>query len=133
MLVFAPAEAEPLFADLVGGNLTLVPQAADPDLGERLSAFVQGQVEAAAVAVVVIGADSPTLPIAHVEQAFTALRQADVVLGPATDGGYYLVGCGRASPAHLPRDRVEPGRRADADNRSPGGSFLAAEPAAAVV
>ena len=47
---------------------------------------------------VVLGTDSPTLPPAYVEQAFAALDNADVVLGPATDGGYYLVGCGGRVP-----------------------------------
>ena len=32
------------------------------------------------------------------QQAFQELERADVVLGPATDGGYYLVGCGRRLP-----------------------------------
>jgi glycosyltransferase A (GT-A) superfamily protein (DUF2064 family) len=52
----------------------------------------------AADAVVLVGTDSPTLPVAFVEQAFAELRQADVVLGPATDGGYYLLGCARRLP-----------------------------------
>ena len=41
-----------------------------------------------------VGAHSPTLPVACVEQAFDKLEHADVVLGPTSDGGYYLVGCG---------------------------------------
>jgi glycosyltransferase A (GT-A) superfamily protein (DUF2064 family) len=45
-----------------------------------------------------VGTDSPTLPIEYVEQAFAELASADVVLGPATDGGYYLVGCGPNCP-----------------------------------
>ena len=50
-------------------------------------------------AVVLIGADSPTLPVAFFEQAFHQLETgADLVLGPATDGGYYLLGCTRQGP-----------------------------------
>jgi glycosyltransferase A (GT-A) superfamily protein (DUF2064 family) len=45
-----------------------------------------------------VGTDSPTLPLAYVEQAFRELDGADVVLGPATDGGYYLIGCARRQP-----------------------------------
>ncbi|GFO65291.1 TIGR04282 family arsenosugar biosynthesis glycosyltransferase [Geomonas paludis] len=42
---------------------------------------------------VVIGTDSPDLPIAFIEDAFRKLEQkADAVFGPAEDGGYYLVG-----------------------------------------
>jgi glycosyltransferase A (GT-A) superfamily protein (DUF2064 family) len=48
--------------------------------------------------VAAIGTDSPTLPRQHVEDAFKALDRADVVLGPAADGGYYLIGCRRLPP-----------------------------------
>ena len=41
---------------------------------------------------------SPTLPLEYVANAFARLETADVVLGPATDGGYYLLGCGRRVP-----------------------------------
>jgi uncharacterized protein len=92
VLVFAPTDAGPLFAEVVRDRFALVPQA-DGDLGRRLSSFIESELAAGADAVVVIGSDSPTLPLAHVEQAFAELRRADVVLGPATDGGYYLVGC----------------------------------------
>ena len=97
VLAFAPADAEGLFAAVVGDRFTLVPQA-DGDLGRRLSSFVGQQLAAGAGSVVVLGSDSPTLPVAHVEQAFAELERADVVLGPATDGGYYLVGCARRVP-----------------------------------
>lgn len=42
--------------------------------------------------VAVIGSDSPTLPPRRLLQALAALRRADAVLGPACDGGYYLIG-----------------------------------------
>ena len=45
--------------------------------------------------ILLLGSDSPTLPIAHVEQAFLALDRTDTVLGPTADGGYYAVGCRR--------------------------------------
>ncbi len=63
-----------------------------------MAAFVERQLDAGARAVVLVGADSPTLPVEHVERAFAELERADVVLGPATDGGYYLIGCGPARP-----------------------------------
>jgi uncharacterized protein len=64
-------------------------------LGERLihafgQAFGRG-----ARHVVIIGSDSPNLPSTYVEQAFKALEESDVVLGPAHDGGYYLIGLSR--------------------------------------
>ncbi len=45
--------------------------------------------------VVLIGSDTPDLPAPILEQAYTALESADVILGPALDGGYYLVGCNK--------------------------------------
>lgn len=61
------------------------------DLGERLfRALFEAGEEAAFVAA--LGSDHPTLPVAIVHRAFEALeRGADVVLGPAEDGGYYLI------------------------------------------
>ncbi len=64
-------------------------------LGERLIhafgiAFGRGSQQ-----VVIIGSDSPTLPHRYIEQAFLALQDNDVVLGPAMDGGYYLIGLSR--------------------------------------
>ena len=47
---------------------------------------------------VLIGTDSPTLPIEFIQQAFDMLRDVDCVLGPATDGGYYLIGLRRPAP-----------------------------------
>jgi glycosyltransferase A (GT-A) superfamily protein (DUF2064 family) len=48
---------------------------------------------------VIIGTDSPTLPGAYIQAACALLEnEDDAVLGPAEDGGYYLVGCRRAHP-----------------------------------
>lgn len=70
---------------------------ADGDLGARMaegfaSAFGQG-VER----VVLIGTDLPTLPAAAVDAAFERLSEADAVLGPADDGGYFLIGIRNAA------------------------------------
>jgi uncharacterized protein len=97
VLAFAPANAEQEFAALAQSRFALAPQS-EGDLGRRMAGFFTAQLEAGAEAVVLVGADSPTLPIAYVEQAFAELRCADVVLGPALDGGYYLIGCGRRLP-----------------------------------
>jgi glycosyltransferase A (GT-A) superfamily protein (DUF2064 family) len=63
----------------------------------RLESFIAAAL-ATASKVVVIGTDSPTLPVEYIERAFADLDRADVVLGPAVDGGYYLVGCRRLPP-----------------------------------
>jgi uncharacterized protein len=97
VLAFAPVEAEAQFAGLVEGRFELVPQGTG-DLGQRMAGFIEQQLEEGANAVALVGADSPTLPVEYVERAFRALDQADLVIGPALDGGYYLVGCSRRVP-----------------------------------
>ncbi len=68
------------------------------DLGERMRRFFQ-QSRAAAKRVVLIGSDSPDLPPSIIGEAFAALLDAPVVLGPADDGGYYLIGIASRLPA----------------------------------
>jgi rSAM/selenodomain-associated transferase 1 len=97
VLAFAPPTAEADFAALLRDRFALAPQA-DGDLGRRLAGFAAEQFAAGAGSLVLVGADSPTLPVEYVERAFAELRGADVVLGPATDGGYYLIGFGRRVP-----------------------------------
>jgi uncharacterized protein len=66
------------------------------DLGERLHNCFADLFESGFDVVVVIGADSPTLPASHLVQAFESLKNADdIVLGPAEDDGYYLIGMTR--------------------------------------
>ena len=62
------------------------------DLGQRMSQAIRTTLEEADY-VVVIGADCPTLCTADLVAAFDALDTGtDVVIGPAEDGGYYLIG-----------------------------------------
>lgn len=97
VLVFTPAVARHHFNDLVGDRFELLPQSAG-DLGRRMAAFFAGQLQAGAERIVLVGTDSPTLPLEFIERAFDELATADVVLGPASDGGYYLIGCARRLP-----------------------------------
>lgn len=98
VLVFAPAERVADFAVLADERFALSPQS-EGDLGQRLAAFFAQQFQTGARSVIAMGTDSPTLPVENIERAFAALESADVVLGPATDGGYYLIGC---RPEHPP-------------------------------
>lgn len=98
ILAYAPSSSGGEFAALTTpGAIELVPQG-EGDLGVRLKRFIESQLTAGVERVVVVGTDSPTLPSEFVRTAFEALAIADVVLGPATDGGYYLVGCARQMP-----------------------------------
>jgi rSAM/selenodomain-associated transferase 1 len=81
-----------------------------PQQGDGLSARCAGVFEklfaAGAEAVMLLGADTPHLPEAWLQQAVAELSQAQprprLVLGPSDDGGYYLIGLRRESSASLP-------------------------------
>jgi rSAM/selenodomain-associated transferase 1 len=62
------------------------------NLGEKMSDAFARCFEAGAERVVIIGSDSPTMPPDFIRSAFDDLREIDAVIGPAHDGGYYLVG-----------------------------------------
>ena len=62
------------------------------DLGARMAHALEGFLAAGAVAAILIGSDSPDLPLTILEQAFSALQHDRVVIAPATDGGYVLIG-----------------------------------------
>ena len=72
-------------------------------LGERMASASETMLASPADSVVIIGTDSPSLPPRLIEEAFVALSDCDVVLGPACDGGYYLVGLRRTIPALFPK------------------------------
>jgi len=67
------------------------------DLGEKIANAFAGNFSARTSKVVVVGSDCPELESRHLREALTALDTHDVVLGPATDGGYYLVGLTRTA------------------------------------
>jgi rSAM/selenodomain-associated transferase 1 len=86
---FWPPDAP--FATLVA-PAPCVPQVAG-DLGERLDAAIRQCFERRPLPVIALGADSPQLDLGCLQEAAVALADgADVVLGPALDGGYYLIG-----------------------------------------
>lgn len=68
------------------------------DLGERLRHAFRVHFERGDRPVIAIGADAPGVSVSTVSDAIKALRTADVVLGPAVDGGYYLIGLKRHVP-----------------------------------
>lgn len=78
-------------AALYGADLRYREQSGG-ELGQRLQLAMADGFCAGAPTVVVIGTDCPALTVAHLVAAQDALAQADVVLGPALDGGYYLIG-----------------------------------------
>lgn len=68
------------------------------DLGDRLSRAFQAAFEQGATRVIAIGIDCPDLDTARLQLAFQLLHSHDTVLGPAVDGGYYLIGLSQFVP-----------------------------------
>ena len=92
-VAFTPAGALGAVGDWLG-DAALQPQSVG-DLGARMHAAITARFAAGARRVVVIGSDCPGLDARGITAAFDALDAADVVFGPTTDGGYYLVGLGQ--------------------------------------
>lgn len=85
----APPSSVPWFSECYPG-VRVRPQRGR-DLGERLRHAFGAAFDEGARRVLVVGSDHPTLPAALLRRGFRALTDADVVLGPSDDGGYYLV------------------------------------------
>jgi hypothetical protein len=85
------------FATLVDGGRCR-PQSGR-DLGERMAAAVDAEFAEGGAPVIVLGADVPHVDLESVQRAVVALAgDADVALGPALDGGYYLIGFRSPAP-----------------------------------
>jgi rSAM/selenodomain-associated transferase 1 len=90
-LAYTPPHAFPYFQRLVPPGFRLVPQAG-ADLGERLSNALAHHFDLGYRRVTIMNSDGPTLPSAHLKEAFSGLDYADITLGMGHDGGYYLIG-----------------------------------------
>lgn len=90
-LCFYPPEAKSLFLEWLGEQHSYIPQTGD-DLGGRLKNAFADAFEQGFSKVFAIGSDSPDLPESFLRQAFEELDSHDAVVGPSSDGGYYLIG-----------------------------------------
>ena len=104
LLSHAPADGREemkalLSADQLTSNLLWTPQQGD-DLGARMGNAMEEAALRGFGPLVMIGTDSPTLPSAILKQAFALLiaDEAECVLGPTADGGYYLIGLQQPVP-----------------------------------
>ena len=93
---FAPPNARARMAHLASGCGLLAQ--VQGDLGDRLAGCFAALLGGGAQRVVIVAADTPHVPRSTLQAAFALLDQVDVVLGPAVDGGYYLVGAKAALP-----------------------------------
>jgi rSAM/selenodomain-associated transferase 1 len=94
--VYAPAGTEQILRELFPEKFGLLLQEGD-DLGEALFGATRDLLLAGHDCVLLVNGDSPTLPSHFLAQAIEALRHSGdrMVLGPASDGGYYLIGLKR--------------------------------------
>jgi rSAM/selenodomain-associated transferase 1 len=75
----------------------IVPQP-DGDLGDRLTAVFRQAFAESYRHVIAVGTDCPLVTTGHFHDAFERLETTDAVIGPAMDGGYYLIGLRRETP-----------------------------------
>ncbi|GBD39885.1 hypothetical protein HRbin37_02171 [bacterium HR37] len=92
-----PEKEEEVRRWLKNTNLTLLPQEGNL-LGERMLNAFERAFSLGATSTVIIGTDCMEVSDKTVLEAFQALREVDAVLGPARDGGYYLLGLNRPFP-----------------------------------
>jgi hypothetical protein len=99
VIAYAPASGRATLEPLLTGGLRWIEQRG-ADLGGRLERASNEVFGMGFGPVVIVGADSPTLPPSYIRSATDALStsRADASLGPTDDGGYYLVGLRRPAP-----------------------------------
>ncbi len=99
-LAYSPQVSHAYFRDLVPEQFVLLPQNGE-SLGERLCNLPMQARALGFGPTAMISSDSPTLSPALVARSFEELARpgVDVVLGPCTDGGYYLIGMNEPQPA----------------------------------
>jgi len=91
IIYFHPPESGAAVSKWLGKNYTYAPQKG-VDLGERMkNAFADVFADGFSKAIL-IGSDLPDLQNNILDMAFNALNVNDIVIGPSTDGGYYLIG-----------------------------------------
>jgi uncharacterized protein len=95
-IAYAPAGSEAFFRAHLPESFGLI-ETGEPTLGDCLRQAAAALLGAGHDAVCLINSDSPTLPVGYLVTAATALAAAGdrIVLGPSTDGGYYMIGMKR--------------------------------------
>lgn len=88
---------EQLMSEWLGKELNYYPQIAG-DLGQKMNSAFARAFGRGDCRVVIIGIDCPDIDRTILATAFETLREKDLVLGVAADGGYYLIGLNRSVP-----------------------------------
>ena len=95
--VYFTGATEALMREWLGDNI-VYQQQGNGDLGDRMARAFDRAFSAGSEQVVIIGIDCPSIDAKLLLYAFEQLHSTDLVLGPAADGGYYLIGLGRIVP-----------------------------------
>ncbi|MBI2401495.1 MAG: TIGR04282 family arsenosugar biosynthesis glycosyltransferase [Gemmatimonadetes bacterium] len=96
---YSPSGREPLVRDWLSGIDQLSYRAQPPgSLGHRLRHAFARHFDEGARRVLIIGSDCPAITSRSLSRAFRGLNRADAVIGPALDGGYYLIGLRAPQP-----------------------------------
>jgi rSAM/selenodomain-associated transferase 1 len=90
-ICFYPERKKELLMEWLGEGYQYIPQRG-VDLGERMAAAFLEAFAGGDSRVILMGGDFPDLPQAFLEEALGALNTHDAVIGPAMDGGYYVIG-----------------------------------------
>ena len=91
-LAVAGDARDPALAAIAAREAIPVVAQASGDLGARMAHAIRDALYDGADAALVVGTDAPALPRAFLQRALAALAVAEVVVGPARDGGYWAVG-----------------------------------------
>ena len=90
-IAYSPESSQGRFAEWLGSMYFYMPQQGN-DLGRRMKNALTRAFERGFGRAIVIGSDSPDLPVELIHEAFSSLETHDAVIGPSLDGGYYLIG-----------------------------------------
>ena len=96
-IAVTPPEATDYFCRITPEDAILLP-VVGADIGVCLDRALSALLVAGHPRAIALNADGPTLPVAYLRQAIAHLDEADVVLGPSEDGGYYLIGLTHTQP-----------------------------------
>lgn len=91
IVAYSPGYAEKTFQRLCGQSVDYLPQKGH-NLGERMKNAFKHSFDTGFERTIIIGTDSPTLPLSYIREAFDLLKEVPVTIGPTFDGGYYLIG-----------------------------------------
>lgn len=91
---FSPRDKKDMFQTLLGAHAVLLPQYGE-DLGQKMKNAIGAVLRMGYNKVVLMGTDIPHIHTETIQNAFDNLEHKDIVIHPALDGGYYLIGMKR--------------------------------------